>query len=52
MATMNKHKQRSRKTWQATAATRKHIFGIMEQYAAGVLSNRMMKQLDNAKEGI
>lgn len=50
MATVTKHKKRSRKTWQAKAGMRNHIFGIMNQYAAGVLQARLMK--DMTKEGI
>lgn len=45
MATVAKHKKRSRKTWQANAGARNHIFGIMGQYAAAVLNNRLMKQM-------
>lgn len=45
MATAIKHKKRSRKAWQAKAGTRNHIFGIMNQNAAGVLQARLMKDM-------
>lgn len=49
MSTAAKHKQRSRKTWQASAGTRKHIFSIMESNSAGLLQSRLMKQMNGGK---
>ena len=43
MATVKKHKQRSRKTWQANEGLRKHVFGIMEQNALGVIQSRLVR---------
>lgn len=50
MATVNKHKQRSRKTWQAAEGVRHYIFNVMGQRAAAALSNRLMRK--EVKEGI
>jgi len=49
MSTAAKHKQRSRKTWQASAGTRKHIFSIMEGYSNVILHSRLMKQMNGGK---
>ena len=44
MATVIKHKQRSRRVWQTNSSTRRAAFNIFERNAGGVIQAKQMRK--------
>lgn len=47
MATVIKHKQRSRRVWQNNASTRKSFFNICDNRSKGLIMSKMLKKQEN-----
>ena len=44
MATVIKHKQRSRRVWQTNSSTRRSAFNIFESNAGGIIQAKLMRK--------
>jgi len=44
MATVIKHKQRSKRVWQTNSSTRRHAFNIFEQRAGLLIKAKQMRK--------